>query len=98
MKFLKKFSLLVFASAALAACAGEPPEWWNPGGAYSTLTPPKNTAMQPAPDPSPARTVAPAPQPAVIRPAQDAPDDNFTPVKEDPVEVTDLPSPSVLDN
>ena len=98
MKFLERFALVIFAAAALAACTGEPPQWWNPNNVYSNLNPVpvKDLPVKPAPPP-PAPAAQPQPAPAVVQPA-DGPiaDDDFTPVKEDAVEVTDLPSPSVL--
>ena len=32
---MKKFTLL-FVSCFLCACAGNPPQWWNPSGAYDS--------------------------------------------------------------
>ncbi|MDR0291336.1 MAG: hypothetical protein LBI01_00860 [Elusimicrobium sp.] len=92
MKFLVRVFLFIFAAAALAACAGEPPQWWDPSGKYSNLNPPQQLSAQPvktAAQPQPAQIIT---QPA---PAQ-AEEETFTPVKSAAVEVADLPVPSVL--
>ena len=33
---MKKYILCTLFSSILAACAGNPPAWWNPSGRYST--------------------------------------------------------------
>ena len=44
---MKHFYLLV-AMLSLSACAGNPPEWWNPSGTYGTQSVNKsNTALAP---------------------------------------------------
>ena len=31
---MKRFVMILFSVAVTAACAGTPPQWWNPSGAY----------------------------------------------------------------
>ncbi len=55
-----KKGLLVGSICFLSACAGNPPEWWNPGGVYSPKPPVVSTVRkQPLPVAKPRPTVLP---------------------------------------
>jgi len=70
MKHITYFFLLLF----LCACAGNPPEWWNPSGRY-------NSAPKTVPLPAPAVAPATLPQqrPASLAEAEET----FTPQEAD---------------
>lgn len=48
---MKKCLLVLLVSAFCAACAGNPPQWWNPSGSYGNTpapVPPKTVTAEPA--------------------------------------------------
>ena len=94
---MKRLTVLLFLSVFLAACAGNPPAWWNPANRYGqtatvTQTQPKTPVqkiviqeetMDPLPDDSYVEeTIVPLPQ---------------EPEPETTEEEPGLPTPSVLE-
>lgn len=70
---MKKIIFLYICAVLLAACAGNPPAWWNPGNTYSS------TSRQSVSDEKP-RTHFAAPSPVPAMPAEESialPDESY---------------------
>ncbi len=52
---MKRLCVFFFLVINLAACAGNPPQWWNPGNRYGELS--QTSSVQTAPAAQPAKTV-----------------------------------------
>lgn len=44
---MKKNVLLLFSFSLLCACAGNPPQWWNPSGVYGEARPSQTASSAP---------------------------------------------------
>ncbi|MGB2578828.1 hypothetical protein AAIR98_000747 [Elusimicrobium simillimum] len=94
---MKKFTFIFAVLTIFAGCTETPPQWWDPSGKYTGAT-----AQDAAADTT---TVKPATETKGVNiklgtEATDGPqvrvEDTFTPINAVPVEIEELPLPSVL--
>ena len=101
---MKKVFSLVFFCVFTAACAGNPPAWWNPGNRYGTAD--GSVTVSPTPR-TPTRTSAPVKEEEIDVVDESYEEITLTPLSDDEEEndtgaassqsTSDLPLPSVLD-
>ena len=102
---MKRLCILCFAVMSVAACAGNPPQWWNPGNRYSQQE--QTASQQATPAARPATTVAteetldPLPdnsyEEEAITPLPQEDDTPLTQPEAEPALADTLPAPSVLE-
>ena len=105
---MKRIFAIVLASACLAACAGNPPAWWNPGNRYGQADEVSSQTATPAP--SVKKPAEPVVSEVALDPLPDNSyeEENIAPLPEEedtpaPALVTEpaldsmLPAPSVLE-
>lgn len=101
---MKKVFSFLFLGVFTAACAGDPPAWWNPGNRYGTAD--GSVTISPTPRPA-ARTSAPVKEEEIDVVDESYEEITLTPLADEEEEndtgaasaqsTSDLPLPSVLD-
>ncbi len=102
---MKQLSVVFFVMMGLVACAGNPPEWWNPGNRYGQPT--QTSSEKTTPAVRPAKTVVaeetmdPLPDNSYeeesIAPLPQEEDTPVTTPEAEPALADTLPAPSVLE-
>lgn len=105
---MRRIFFLLLAGSCLAACAGNPPAWWNPGNRYGQTEQPASAAAVPAQPP--ARPAEPVVKEVNLDPLPDnsyeeeaispLPEEEDTPTDApvtEPALDDSLPAPSILE-